>query len=234
MVALLSDVIKARTMEEKQAALLTLGNLEGANVAPVLDSLLTKLEAGTLSPAIHLELSEAIDSTGSTTLKARYQEITARLSPDSLIAAYDGALVGGDLAKGRNIFLRDQTAQCMRCHSFNDYGGDAGPRLNGVAGRLTPEQILESLIRPSARIAPGYGVVTVNLDNGKAITAVLVKEIEKRLVLKIADKADTVISKSNVVKQTASPSSMPPMGYMLTKRQIRDLMSFLVTLKEDE
>src|SRR5690606_37700211 len=143
-------------------------------------------------------------------------------------------LAGGDVAKGRNIFLRDQTAQCMRCHSLNDYGGDAGPRLNGVAARLTPEQILESLIDPSARIAPGYGVVTATLDNGRDIIGVLQRENEKQLVLKVADNPDTVISRSNVVSLTASPSSMPPMGYLLTKRQIRDLMSFLVTLREDE
>lgn len=234
MVALLSDVIKTRTLEEKQAALITLGSLKTEAVNPVLDSLLTKLDDGTLSPAIHLELSEAIDSTGSEPLRKRYQEITAKLSPDSLLAAYNGALVGGDVAKGRNIFLRDQTAQCMRCHSFNDYGGDAGPRLNGVAARLKPEQILESLLNPSARIAPGYGVVTVTLDTGRDITGVLQKENEKQLVLKAADKPDTVINRSNVIRLTASPSSMPPMGYLLTKRQIRDLMSFLVTLKEDE
>ncbi len=234
MVALLSDVIKTRTLEEKQAALTTLGSLKTDAVNPVLDSLLTKLDDGTLSPAIHLELSEAIDSVGSAPLKARYEAITAKLSPDSLAAAYNSALAGGDVAKGRSIFLRDQTAQCMRCHSFNDYGGDAGPRLNGVAARLTPEQILESLINPSARIAPGYGVVTVKLDNGRDVIGILQKENEKQLVLKVADKPDTLISRSNVISVTASPSSMPPMGYLLTKRQIRDLMSFLVTLREDE
>ena len=234
MVSLLSNVINTRTAEEKQAALITLGSLETEKTEQVLDTLLTKMDEGKLSPEIHLELSEAIDSIGSREMQARYEEITRKLSPDSIAAAYNGVLAGGDVGNGRNLFFRDQTAQCMRCHSFDDYGGNAGPRLNGVAARLTPDQLLESLIVPSARIAPGYGVVSLELDNGKNVAGILQQETEKQLVIKIGDKADTVISKSDVAKQTAAPSSMPPMRYLLTKRQIRDLMSFLMTLNENE
>ena len=32
----------------------------------------------------------------------------------------------------------------MRCHAFNDFGGNAGPRLNGVAARLTPDELLRT------------------------------------------------------------------------------------------
>lgn len=234
MVALLSDVIRKRTTEEKQAALITLGSVEAENAEKVLDSLLSEMGEGELSPAIHLELAEAIDSTGSESLKKRYTKIIAGMSQDSVAAAYSGTIVGGDVSKGRDLFFRDQTAQCMRCHSFNDFGGNAGPRLNGVAARLTPEELLEALIEPSARIAPGYGIVTLELDNGKTKAGILQEENEKQLVLKVGDRPDTVISKENVVHRTSAPSSMPPMRYLLSKRQIRDLMSFLATLKDDE
>ncbi|MEX2230858.1 MAG: HEAT repeat domain-containing protein [Cyclobacteriaceae bacterium] len=233
MVTLLSDVIDTRTTEEKQAALITLGSLPVENSEKVLDTLLTKLEEGNLSPEVHLELSEAIDSTGSQSLKARYQEVTAKLSPDSLAAAYNGVLAGGDVGKGRNLFFRNQTAQCMQCHSFNDYGGTAGPRLNGVASRLKPEQILQALIEPSANIAPGFGIVTLELNNGKSIAGILQDEKNDRLVLKVGDRPDTVVTKANIAKRTNAPSSMPPVRYLLTKREIRDLMSFLTTLKDD-
>ena len=233
MVMLLSNVIHTRTTEEKQAALTTLGSLPPENSEKVLDSLLAMMEDEKLPREIHLELSEAIDSSGSKSLKARYQDITSKLSPDSLAAAYSDALVGGDVGRGRSLLFRNQTAQCMQCHSFNDYGGTAGPRLNGVASRLTPEQILESLIEPSARIAPGFGIVTVELNNGKNIAGILQEENNQSLKLKPGDRPDTVITKASIVKQTPAPSSMPPMRYLLTKREIRDLMSFLTTLKED-
>lgn len=233
MVTLLSDVINTRTTEEKQAALITLGSLPVENSKKVFDQLLSKMATGKLPPEILLELAEAVDSTRSSSLIERYKDITAKLSPDSLAAAYKGALVGGDIGKGRNIFFRNQTAQCMRCHSFDDFGGNAGPRLNGVAARLTPEQLLESLIEPSARIAKGFGMVTVNLNNGKTVAGILQEEKQDGLVLKIGEKPDTLISKENIIKQTGAASSMPPMRLLLSKREIRDLMSFLVTLEEE-
>src|SRR5690606_4147751 len=123
----------------------------------------------------------------------------------------------GDPGKGRNLFFRDQTAQCIRCHSYDDRGGTAGPRLNGVASRLTREQLLEALIEPSARIAPGFGIVTVELKDGRKMSGILQKDQDKRIALKIGEKPDTLISKADIAKQTAAPSSMPPMGYLLSK-----------------
>lgn len=146
---------------------------------------------------------------------------------------FAGALLGGDPNKGGNLFWSHPTAQCVRCHAIDDYGGIAGPRINGVAKRLTREQLLESLINPSARIADGYGVVTLELTSGKKVIGILQKELTDSFVLKSGDKPDTVIFKSAVTKRTDAPSSMPPMQYLLTKREIRDVVSFLATLKEE-
>jgi quinoprotein glucose dehydrogenase len=163
----------------------------------------------------------------------RFKKYTMLTSPDSLKAMYAGSLLGGDPRRGAGIFWGHPTAQCIRCHSFNDYGGIAGPRMNGIAKRLTQEQILESLIEPSARIAPGYGIVVLELKNAKKISGILQKENADSYQMKIGDKPDTLVSKLDVVKKTDSPSSMPPMHYLLTKKEIRDVVSFLATLKED-
>lgn len=234
MVSLLSRVIDTKTTEEKQAALLTLGTLPVENSQEKLESLLTQLENGDLPPEIHLELAEAIDSTHSQQLLARFEDISATSSPDSLLAAYEGSLNGGNAELGRTIFFQHQTAQCMKCHSFDDFGGNAGPRLNGIGKRLTREQILESLINPSARLAPGFGFVTVELDNGKTMNGILQQENETDLALKVGDKPDTVILKTQIVNRTNATSSMPNMKNLLTKREIRDVVSFLATLKEED
>ncbi len=233
MVTLLTDVINTRTIEEKQAAITTLGTLPLANSEKVFDQLLTRLEAGKLPAEVQLELSEAIDSTRSQALMDRFKKYTMLTSPDSLKAVYAGSLLGGDPRRGAGIFWGHPTAQCIRCHSFNDYGGIAGPRMNGIAKKLTHEQILESLIEPSARIAPGYGIVVLELKNAKKISGILQEENKEGFVMKVGDKPDTLISKLDVVKKTDSPSSMPPMHYLLTKKEIRDVVSFLATLKED-
>jgi len=234
MVALLTEVINTRTPEEKQAAITTLGGLPLSNSQSVFEQLLSKMETGELPRETYLELAEAIDSTHSTQLINKYKELTKKLSPDSLTASYEGSLMGGDVIRGSEIFYGNQAAQCIRCHAFGDYGGNAGPRLNGVAARLTREQILESLINPSARLAPGFGTVAIELKDGKKINGILQQEKPKGLLVKIGDKPDTLINLKDIATRTNGVSSMPPMRFLLTKKEIRDLVSFLATLKEED
>ena len=219
------------TDEEKQAALLTLGNLPVQNTTNVFDGLLKQMANGKLPADVYLELGEAIDSTHSPELIARYKDATSKLSEDELTSSFAGSLYGGDAERGRNIFFTNQSAQCIRCHAYDDIGGNAGPRLNGVATRLPRPKLLEALITPSARLAPGYGVVTIELKNGKTLSGILKDENDKSLTIKISDQQNEVIGKDQVVKRTNAASSMPEMRYILSKKEIRDVVSFLSTLK---
>jgi putative heme-binding domain-containing protein len=234
MVTLLTEVIDTRTTEEKQAALLTLGKLPITSSQQLFDQLLAKMSAGTMPSELQLELEEAIDSTHSAPLITKYKAQTAKLSPDALAATYKGSLLGGEPDLGRRIFFRNQNAQCIRCHAYDDLGGNAGPRLNGVASRLTREQLLEALINPSARLAPGFGSIMLKLKNGKTVSGILQGETATGVTVKVGDKPDTVVPKAQIAKRTNMPSSMPEMKYLLTKREIRDVVSFLATLKDDK
>ena len=233
MVNLLNNVIASKTVEEKQAALITLGKLPLQNSGKPLNDLVTKMASGSLAPDLYLELGEAIDSTGSAEMKTRYKEVSAKLSPNELTASYAGSLTGGDPNRGRFIFFRNQQAQCMKCHSYDDRGGNAGPRLNGVASRISREQLLEALISPGARLAPGFGMVSIEKKDGKTVSGILIEDNKTSLVLKLGDQPNQVIPKDQVVKRTDSPSSMPDMKTILSKKEIRDVVSFLATLKED-
>jgi putative heme-binding domain-containing protein len=154
------------------------------------------------------------------------------LSPDSLTAAYTGSLVGGDAERGRNIFYSNQNAQCLRCHAYNDYGGNAAPELNGIASRLSRPQLLEALVNPDARIAPGFGTVTLILKNGKMVSGILSAETEKALTIKLSEKENQIVQKADVQKRIDGASGMLEIKGLLTKKEIRDVVSFLSTLKE--
>src|SRR5690606_604867 len=227
MIDLVNDVITKRTTEEKQAAVLTLGAIPLEHAQATLEGLLSQLEAGELAPEIELELAEAIEASGSKALAERYEQYYAGLSADSMLASYDGSLFGGDADLGRRVFFRNQAAQCIRCHAYDDMGGVAGPRLNGIAAKLSRRELLEALIDPSKRLAPGFGIVTLELDNGKTVSGVLGAETNNQLTLKVGSQPDTVILKSNLVKRTNAPSSMPDMKPMMTRREIRDVVAFL-------
>jgi putative heme-binding domain-containing protein len=233
MVSLLSEVIQTKTIEERQESLQTLGKLSIKNTRPVFESLLHQMETNQLPPDILLELSEAIDSSRATDLISRYKSASGKLSKDALTAAYAGALYGGDSEKGKRLFFKGEVAQCIKCHAYDDKGGNAGPRLNGVAKRLSRQLILESLINPSARLAPGYGVVNVTLKNGQSIGGILESENNKSIVLKAGNNQKQVIAKNEISKRENAASSMMEVKDYLTKKEIRDLVGFLSTLETD-
>ncbi len=234
MASLLTDVIATKTLEEKQAAILALGKLQPGHSASPLGKLLDQMAAGTLPAGTVLELGEAIDSSRSKDLAERYKTISAKRAPGELMALYAGSLEGGDPQRGQRIFFRNENAQCMKCHSYDDRGGNAGPRLNGVGARLSREQILEALINPSARLAPGYGMVVLELKDGKKVSGILHEESKAGLKVKIGSEPEQLFAAANIVKKTYSPSSMPDMKAVLSKKEIRDLVSFLTTAKTDE
>jgi putative heme-binding domain-containing protein len=232
MVKLLSDVINTKSSEEQQSALLMLGKLPVDQTQKVFDLQLDKMAKGTLSHDVFIELAEAIDSTHSAALAARYKTISATFSNDELTASFAGSLYGGNPDRGRDIFYGGEAAQCIRCHAYDDYGGNAGPRLNGIASRLSRPQLLEALINPSARLSPGYGMVTVTTKEGKTISGILQEETATDLKVKSGDAAPLVIKKDQVAKRINAASSMPEMRYILDKKQIRDVVSFLATLTD--
>jgi putative heme-binding domain-containing protein len=232
-VALLENVIKTRTPEEKQAAITTLATLPPQKTEKLFTQLLDQMQQRKLPVEIQFELSDAIDSTGSKMLKDRYLQLSRNASPDSLKSIYAGALMGGDPDKGGRIFWNHPTVQCIRCHAFDDQGGTAGPRLNGVAGRLSKDQLLEALIEPSARIAPGFGMVSLELKNREKINGILQQEKPGAFIVKVGSKPDTTINKTDVTNRVNYPSSMPQMHLLLSKKEIRDVVSFLSTLQKE-
>lgn len=60
---------------------------------------------------------------------------------------------GRNYLKGKALF---SSTGCIQCHRFGNEGGSVGPDLTNVGDRLTPHQLIESLIEPSGSINPKY------------------------------------------------------------------------------
>jgi quinoprotein glucose dehydrogenase len=232
-VNLLSDIISKRTIEEKQAALMALGKIPSAFSTPLFTSLFEDMVSGKLPTEVLLELSEAVEKNGSQEILERYHEASEKLWKGDKLASYQSSLNGGDVLAGRRIFFQSQTGQCMRCHAYDDMGGNVGPPMNGIGKLLSRQELLESLIDPSKRIAPGYGMVTLELKNDKRVIGILAEESNQTVLIQRGNQADTLIQKTDIQERRNAPSSMPDMTGVLSRREIRDLVAYLATLKED-
>ena len=93
---------------------------------------------------------------------------------------------GGNARRGQQV-IQAPAAQCTRCHNFGRGAAvNVGPTLVGVGGKLTREQLLEALVDPSARIAPGFGVVQVTLKNGEKYFGTLKEETDSHIVVDVS------------------------------------------------
>ena len=228
---LLSSVIGKGGVAEQQSALASLGQIEGNTGRAALTRLVDQLEQGKIAPEIQLDVAEAARATKDPTLLARLETIEKSRAGKPAAVAYSDALRGGDARRGARVVFQAPAAQCTRCHNFgNGPGANVGPPLRGVASRLTRDQLLEALVEPSARIAPGYGPVQVTLKNGQKYFGTLKEETDSYIVVDVSP-APKKIAKTDIAQRTNGPSPMPPMGSLLTRRQIRDVVEYLGTLK---
>lgn len=74
----------------------------------------------------------------------------------------------GDVAAGEKFFFGQ--GKCGSCHAANGRGNNSsGPDLSNVARQMTLGELETALSDPSARIADGYGVASVTLNNGSVL-----------------------------------------------------------------
>lgn len=228
--AIVNPIFDRGSLREQQRLLSVLGELPLEKSDDVLERLLQKAKADQLNPGIVLDLTEAIEATGSEPLIAQLDAVKG--SGDSL-EEYRETLVGGSFRAGRNVFNRNPTAQCTRCHTVNGGGGTVGPPLENIGNILTREQILESLVEPSARIAPGYGSVSLTLKDGQKVSGLLEEETKDELTLRTSDAEPLEIATSRIERRENQPSAMPAMGRLISKRELRDLIEYLASLKKE-
>ncbi|MEY4383798.1 MAG: hypothetical protein RI995_1340 [Bacteroidota bacterium] len=227
--AIIEPILSNGSLGEKQSMLQSLGKISASKTENTLSVLIDRMVKKELPKEIKLDLVEAVEQSRNEKLIAKLDAL--KTSSGSPMDEFMDALFGGDIQAGNNVFLRNQSAECIRCHNAGGQGGEVGPSLKGVGRRLTREQILQALIEPSARIAPGYGSVAVKMTNGEEVTGTLLAENEHEIQLKTGDAEPLKIELNRIKSRENYPSGMPPMGSLLTKREIRDVVEYLSSLK---
>ena len=174
------------------------------------------------------------------TKEAPIRDLFERFVPDSQKVKRLGTLVRpesllamkGDVARGKEVFF-SKTLQCATCHKVAGQGGEIGPDLSQVAKKLTKRQILESILDPSKDIDAKYAAYTIEVDDGRRVTGLIVAKDATHLVVRDPQGKDTKVPLSAVSAQIPSKKSLMPDQLLrdLTATQAADLLAFLETLK---
>ena len=227
------SALASSSATRRQSAWTALGHLPGPAAATLIANALNEAATGKGDATTRLELLEAAAMRDEPQVKTALLAYQSSLASDDPLAAYLPALAGGDADRGALIFRTHGTGQCIRCHGAgNDASGaDAGPNLAGIGKAHDRRYLLESLVAPEAEIAPGFGVVALTLQNGGSIGGTLIDEADAHYDIAVGNDHWRV-KKSDVKSATPPLSTMPPMGGILSQRELRDLVAYLASLDQ--
>ncbi len=226
-------LLKNGTWSEQQVAYRSLAKVDHPSAHQVLSDALDSLMTGELPAEVQLDLIEAVRSTEVKALLAKLEVYEASKDQQDPMELYRESLYGGDPQAGMALFRYSSQAQCVRCHMVGGRGAKVGPELTSIGEVLSREQLLQALVEPGARVAAGFGRVSVTLEDGRTISGFF--EAETDTTMTIVDQDQTIeVAKADVVTKEFSGSGMPPMGYLLSRGQIRDLVAYLSTLPNGE
>ncbi len=227
---------KVTNTPELQNAARLMGSLGGSRIDSFLATALQDADIQRHFAAIWLELLESAETraANSEPVKKQLAALNARREKaleENSLAQFEECLEGGDAGVGREIFETHIFAQCVRCHSVKKgTGSDIGPNLQ-VVGEKDRRELLHSLIDPGAQIAEGYGNITVVRKDNSFVSGTLSKETDKQVIVRTPEGQKVAIPVADIQQRTPVVSLMPPMGQILKKREIRDVLAYLTTLK---
>ncbi len=225
-----SKILTSGRTDDQQRAYALLTKLNHPKAG---DTLLDRLKKLSTQPAaVQLDILNAAAKRPEPEFKTTIEEYEAGLDKSNPLAPFQVALEGGNADNGRKIF--HGSGNCVQCHKAGDRpGGEAGPNLNGIGARQNTAYILESMVNPSAKITPGYAPIAITMNNGSLVSGMMMKETDTEVVVRnIETKEETVCKKSDIKTLPPVMSTMPPMGLILSKSDLRDLVAFLESLKK--
>jgi quinoprotein glucose dehydrogenase len=227
----LESALAQGTAEDARAAFVELAVLAGAEADRIVAEQLAALAAGKVPAIAKLELLEAAAKREAPAVKEALGKYEAALPQNDVVAKFAACLEGGDKEAGRKLYNEHPVAACKRCHMINHSGGEAGPALDGI-GAKDRRYLLESIIAPNAQIAETFRMVVCNLKDGMVKTGVLRAESADSVTIQPPGEEPETIKTADIATRDAVPSGMMPgLEVLLTKRELRDLVEYLASLK---
>ncbi len=237
LVAVAEAVLKSGRPVERQQVIALLARAAHAGADAVLDRLGKSLVAGQTHATLQLDVLEALQA------RAAANPSLGKLAEQYTTAAqgvtHRELLEGGSAVAGLGIVQNNLGANCLACHAITKDGSTVGPNLENIGTQRDRAYLLESLLSPSAAIAPGYGIATYLLRDKTDIAGTPIKETPEVITVRLPDGKERNIQRSEIASQTPPVSVMPPMLGILKPREVRDVVAFLVKLipqakKKDE
>ncbi len=224
-------ISKGATLE-KQKAVSVLAAVKLPEADEILTAQLKLLLAGKSAASAQLDLLEAAEARGKEVPTLGDMVAAYRSKHIDGLAAFAECLEGGDSSAGKELALENLMANCTACHRFDKKeGSNVGPVLSSIGAEKDKSYLLEALVAPNAKLAEGYGLISIVTRKGENLAGGFLSINDQQLKLRMADGKVVAVPVMDIASKTEPVSVMPPMNVILTKRQIRDVVAYLASLK---
>jgi putative heme-binding domain-containing protein len=135
----------------------------------------------------------------------------------------------GDAVLGSQLYLRQN---CIACHTVSKTEPVKGPYLGDVTARYKRAELIESILKPSAKIAQGFETHIFTMTDGKILTGFVVRESGDEVEIRDVAGLATVLKKKDIDERRQSKESVMPEGLVdtLTVHELASLLAYLESL----
>ncbi|MEI6713535.1 MAG: PVC-type heme-binding CxxCH protein [Verrucomicrobiota bacterium] len=227
--SIVERILKKAPVSQKQHAIAQLALAAHADTDALLTKLGQSLLSGKAEPSLQFDILDALTTRGAN--NPELAALAQKYTTSEAGSEHRELLVGGDRVAGAEIVQNHLGANCMACHAVAETGSTVGPNLRSIGAQKERPYLLESLILPSAKLAPGYGLTMLNLKDGSVVSGAPLGETAEGVSIQLPDGTKKTVAKSDITSQTPPVSIMPPMLGILKPSEIRDAVEYLSTLK---
>ncbi len=166
-------------------------------------------------------------STAAPSQPSKVKPIAATPYPAVLAAALKDP---GDAPLGAQLFEKQG---CVNCHGVRKSDPIKGPYLGDVAARYNRSELVESILKPSARLAQGFETQKLALVSGQIYEGFVVREAGDEVELRNSSGAVTILAKKDIEERNKSDVSVMPQGLLdpLTPHDLASVLAYLESLK---
>ncbi len=145
------------------------------------------------------------------------------------------AFAQGDAERGKKLF-HQSAAACFACHEPPVGAIRLGPDLTKVEGKLSNEDLVDSVLRPSKLIDKAFAQVNVLTLDGRQFTGVRVSEDENEIVLRnLAQPEPIKIAKDDIDEVFESRTSLMPANLcqqLKDRGEFNDLLKYVFEIRK--
>jgi putative membrane-bound dehydrogenase-like protein len=216
----------------RREALRTLARIGGGA-----ESLVTLAKEGKLAPDLKTEAATVLNMHPDRRVRDQASSVVPLASARGgkpLPPFFELVRREGKADNGREVFFRASSNSCGACHRVQGRGQWVGPDLSTIGTKYGRDELLRSILNPSAAIGYNFRSLVVALDDGRVITGLPVEDTADRLVLKTADGQRLAVRPAQVEERKSSDVSLMPEGLAetMSDQELVDLLTFLSTLRQ--